>query len=101
MSINLQALQMIQPNTYINTENKDIKQTQTVSFQDQFKKALNNLNEAQLETEVKTEMLVNGEVDQLHDVMIAAEKSSLKLSLAVEVQSKVIESYNEIMRMQI
>ena len=46
-------------------------------------------------------MLVNGEIDQLHDVMIAAQKASLSMSLAVEVQSKVIDAYNEIMRMQI
>jgi len=101
MSVNLQALQTNQPITYINKNEQAEKKAVNQSFSDQFKHALNELNQAQIETGVKTEMLVNGEIDQLHDVMIAAQKSSLSMSLAVEMQSKVIDAYNDIMRMQI
>lgn len=101
MSIDLQALQSIQPTSYINTVNRTEENSVDNQFSDQLKQALGQLNNAQLETEMKTEMLVNGEIDQLHDVMIAAQKSSLSMNLAVEVQSKVIDAYNEIMRMQV
>lgn len=103
MSIDLQSLQSIQPisymksNPYIENKNNSIHN----QFSDQFKQALDNLNKSQIETEIKTEMLVNGDIDQLHDVMISAQKASLSMSLAVEVQSKVIDAYNEVMRMQI
>ncbi|MBU5594954.1 flagellar hook-basal body complex protein FliE [Amphibacillus sp. MSJ-3] len=101
MSIDLQALQSIQPTSYINRLNKTENSSTDNQFSNQLKQALEQLNNAQLETEMKTEMLVNGQIDQLHDVMIAAQKSSLSMSLAVEVQSKVIDAYNEMMRMQV
>ncbi|NMA91282.1 MAG: flagellar hook-basal body complex protein FliE [Amphibacillus sp.] len=101
MRIDLQTLQSTQPNTYIKANGPNGQDSIHNQFSTQFKQALNQLNQTQIESAQKTEMLVNGEIDQLHDVMIAAQKASLSMSLAVEVQSKVIDAYNEIMRMQI
>jgi flagellar hook-basal body complex protein FliE len=47
-----------------------------------------------------TQDLVLGRVDNIHDVMIAAEKARTAMNLTLEVRGKVIESYKEIMRMQ-
>ncbi|GAA4060120.1 MAG TPA: flagellar hook-basal body complex protein FliE [Bacilli bacterium] len=101
MRIDLQSLQSIQPDTYIKANNQTDQYSKQTQFSDQFKQALEQLNSSQIESGLKTEMLVNGQIDQLHDVMITAQKASLSMSLAVEVQSKVIDAYNEIMRMQI
>ena len=101
MRIDLQSLQAIQPDTYMNKNNQNEQNSIHNQFSDQLKQALGELNNSQIESEIKTEMLVNGQIDQLHDVMITAQKASLSMSLAVEVQSKVIDAYNEIMRMQI
>jgi len=72
-----------------------------VSFKNVLKTALEKVNKAELEADLKTEMLANGQIDQLHDVMISAQKASLTVETAVQIQQKVVDTYNEIMRMQI
>lgn len=42
-----------------------------------------------------------GEDIDIHSVIIAQEKASLALQFAVEVRNKVIEAYQEMMRMQV
>jgi flagellar hook-basal body complex protein FliE len=70
------------------------------SFQALFKDAINHVNSAQKESEKLTSQLVTGEVQDVHQVMIASQKASLSLDLTVQIRKRVIESYQEIMRMQ-
>ena len=44
---------------------------------------------------------ISGRTDNIHSVLIAAEKASISLQFIMEVRNKVIEAYQEIMRMQI
>lgn len=71
------------------------------TFADSLKGAIENLNEIQMESDSKTEALATGNIDDLHDVMITAQKASITLETTVQVQKKVIDAYNEIMRMQV
>lgn len=70
-------------------------------FSNALKNAVENLNEIQLESDKKTEALANGKIEDLHDVMITAQKASIMLETTVQIQKKAIDAYNEIMRMQI
>lgn len=45
--------------------------------------------------------LATGEVTDIAQVMIASERANLSLGLTIQVRNKVIEAYQEIMRMQI
>lgn len=46
------------------------------------------------------EAAIGGDVD-LHDVMIAAEKASVAMQLTVQVRNKLVEAYQDVMRMQV
>ncbi|MCZ0702558.1 flagellar hook-basal body complex protein FliE [Natronobacillus azotifigens] len=100
MGINLQALQTMQPTAFTNTPRSTVGEAHS-QFSNQLKNAIEQLNQSQIASEQKTIALVNGEIDDLHDVMITAQKASITMNMAVEMQSKVIDAYNEIMRMQI
>jgi len=63
--------------------------------------ALNYLEQIQAEGNQASQALITGEVSDLHTPVIAMEKANLSLSLAVTVRNKVINAYQEIMRMQI
>lgn len=63
--------------------------------------ALNRVNQLQIESDRNKMLLAIGEVDNLHDVTIAAEKANIALQLTLSVRNKVVEAYQEIMRMQI
>ena len=45
--------------------------------------------------------LLSGQDGSLHQAMIAMEEASLSFQLMVEVRNKLLESYQEVMRMQI
>lgn|SRR5690625_4377249 len=79
-------------------KNNSIKQQ---SFATHLQKALEHVDQLQRQSDFKTEQLVKGEVTDLHDVMITAQKASLTLETTVQIQRKVIDAYNEIMRMQV
>ncbi len=42
-----------------------------------------------------------GQSDQLHQSVIAMQEASVALSLMVQVRNKLVESYQELMRMQV
>ncbi|WP_026906115.1 flagellar hook-basal body complex protein FliE [Paucisalibacillus globulus] len=84
----------------ITQQNKTPGQAQA-SFANTLKNAISNVNDLQVLSDKKTEALALGKIDNLHDVMITAQKASITLGATVEVQRKAIDAYNEIMRMQV
>lgn len=83
-----------------------VKPKQTVaeaqqSFANTFKNAIETINHSQVASDKKTEALAKGEIDDLHDVMITAQKASITLQTGVQVQKKMVDAYNEVMRMQV
>lgn len=71
------------------------------SFASVLKQSIEKVNEAQIESDVLTQKLANGENVDLHQVMIASQKASITLSATMEIRNKVIEAYQEVMRMQV
>ncbi len=63
--------------------------------------ALDTVNDMQTRADRLTERLATGEVRDIHQVMIAVEQVNIALQLTMQVRNKVIESYQEIMRMQV
>ena len=48
-----------------------------------------------------TQKVLLGETDQLHQSMIAMQEASVAFSMMVEVRNKLVDSYQELMRMQV
>ena len=71
------------------------------SFADTLKAAVNNVNQAQLESDRKIQELATGKTKDVADVMITAEKADISLKLMTSVRNKIIEAYQEIMKMQV
>ena len=74
---------------------------QGVSFGDFLNKALDQVNNLQNESNLAEEKLATGESDDIAQVMIASEKANLALQLTVQIRTKVLDAYQEIMRMQV
>ncbi|MDQ0206348.1 flagellar hook-basal body complex protein FliE [Alkalicoccobacillus murimartini] len=71
------------------------------SFKAALSNALSEVNTMQNESSKKTEDLALGKPVELHDVMITGQKASVSLQATIEVRNKVVEAYQEIMRMQV
>jgi flagellar hook-basal body complex protein FliE len=71
------------------------------SFADQLQQAVSQVDNLQTQREEMVEGMVSGQVTEVHDVMIAAQESQLAFELLLEVRNKLLESYQEIMRMSV
>jgi len=71
------------------------------SFEPWLVNKFDELNENITESDMLVRKLAMGETENLHQVMIAMEKSKLQFSLLTEVRNKLLEGYQEVMRMQI
>lgn len=63
--------------------------------------ALEGLSRLQQEADARALQLAAGEPVELHEVMLAQDRASLGLQLAIQVRNKLVEAYQEIMRLQV
>ena len=59
------------------------------------------VNQQLLEGDAKLQKFVTGETANLHEVMLSLEKSKVSFELILAVRNKMLEAYQEVMRMQI
>ncbi len=71
------------------------------SFADTLKEAVGSVNVMQKAADVKAQELAVGKTHDIADVMITAEKADIALKLMVQVRNKIIEAYQDIMKMQV
>ncbi len=74
---------------------------ENINFKEVLLDALNNVNTLEQESAKMTEDFIAGRTDDIHSVLIASEKATISLQFIMEVRNKVMEAYQEIMRMQI
>ena len=66
-----------------------------------FVHALNQVNDAQSQAGQQVEAFIAGEQENLHEVMITMNQAKLSFQLMVEVRNKMMETYQELSRMQV
>jgi flagellar hook-basal body complex protein FliE len=71
------------------------------SFADTLKEAVQSTNELQKDADVKMQQLATGKTDDIAGVMLSAEKADISLKLMTTVRNKIINAYEEIMKMQV
>jgi len=62
---------------------------------------VNKVNELQVKADSDIQKLATGEAKNMHEVMLAVEKSGISFQFLTQVRNKALESYQEIMRMQV
>ncbi|MDL1971650.1 MAG: flagellar hook-basal body complex protein FliE [Deltaproteobacteria bacterium] len=70
------------------------------TFKDIFKKYLRDVDRQQKAAESAINQFLAGKMD-VHQVMIALEKADLSFRLLMKIRNKLLEAYQEIMRMQV
>ena len=75
--------------------------TAETSFADTLQNAIGQVNQAQQVADQKIQELATGRTDDVASVMIATEKADIALRTMMQVRNKIIDAYQEIMRMQV
>ena len=82
------------------TVNKMLKDSNT-AFGETLTQAVRDVNALQGEAGKAVQRMVSGEETDLHNVMVAVEKAKTSFDLLMEIRNKTIDTYKEILRMQI
>lgn len=59
------------------------------------------VNQTQIDSGRQVAGFLDGNGPELHTLMLGVEQANLSLEFAVQVRNKIVEAYNEIMRMQV
>lgn len=71
------------------------------TFSDTLKKFVEDVNSLQNKASDSIEKLGTGEITNVHQVMIAVEKAGTAMEFMLEIRNKIVEAYQEIMRMPV
>ncbi|PLX84501.1 MAG: flagellar hook-basal body complex protein FliE [Desulfuromonas sp.] len=70
-------------------------------FAEALKSAVSEVNRSQVEADGAVQSLHTGDGQNMHDAMISLEKADISLRMMVQMRNKVLEAYQEVMRMQV
>jgi len=71
------------------------------SFAQRMSDGLREVNQQLLTTQVDLQKLAVGEPVPLHELMIRLEESRISLQLMLQVRNRVLEAYQDMLRMQV
>jgi flagellar hook-basal body complex protein FliE len=70
-------------------------------FGDMVSQGLAQVNEQLQTSQTNLQRLATGDVQNLHEVMIQLEESRLSFQLMLQVRGRLLEAYQDVMKMQI
>ena len=85
----------------VTSAKKQAPQPESTSFSKILTDSLDQVSRLQHESNESIQDLVTGKHTNIHQTMIAAEKSSVTFELMMQIRNKTIAAYDKIMRMPI
>ena len=80
--------------------NKENNVKNDSSFDNILTESLKEVNSAQNEANSAVESLVAGRTENIHETMIQMQKASISFQMMMEVRNKLVDAYNEIIKMR-
>ncbi len=81
---------------------RDSKSTNgSLPFADMVKGLIRETDQQQLQSQDSVRQLITGETDSIHEVVLTTSRADLAFRLMMEIRNRLIESYQEVMRMQV
>ncbi len=71
------------------------------AFQAVFKDAVETVEQLRQSANATVDRFLSGESEELHQAAIATQRAELSFDLALQVRNKVVQAYQEVMRMQV
>ncbi len=71
------------------------------NFADTLKQFVNSVNDLQSKAGDSERAFLNGDIKDVHQVMIAVEEASVAFELLMEIRNKLLEAYQSLQRMPI
>jgi len=86
-------------NFFNSTQTSKAEKNTGSSFQNTLAELVNNVDNQIKESDQLTEDFAMGKNNNIHEVMIASEKAGISLKFLLQIRNKLLDAYQEIMRM--
>jgi flagellar hook-basal body complex protein FliE len=77
------------------------KKSEGPSFGETLKGLIGDVDKMQKTAEETTKRMLTGEIEDVHQVMVAMEEAQTSFQLMMEIRNKIVDAYKEVMRMQV
>ncbi|MBI1748063.1 MAG: flagellar hook-basal body complex protein FliE [Acidobacteria bacterium] len=71
------------------------------AFGQVLKDAIMEVNQVQKQSDEEIHKLMTGEVNDVHTALIAVQKADMSFQMMMQIRNKIVQAYQEIMRMQL
>jgi len=93
------ASELLNNSKSLDAKNKSTKEA-TQSFAETIEESLAKVNEMQAEKSLMIQDFATGKNQNVHELMISLQKAGLAMDMTSAVRNKVMQAYQEIMRIQ-
>lgn len=95
-------IQSLVPNaTNLLNNNKAQSVEKAPEFKDILKSIISETQDLRVKDQSNNAILATGQMDSLDSIMIDMEKADIALQFTLQIRNKILDAYQEIMRMQI
>lgn len=99
--MSIEAISYLPATQAIDAADKTATATTGSDFSSWLNQQVDVLNKQMVDSDNQLRSLAMGNAENLHQVMISLEKTKLSFELALQVRNKLLEAYQDVMRMQI
>ena len=85
----------------LQNQSQQAKTTSGKGFGDVLEDLVKETDKLQKDSATKVDGLASGSGDDIHDVMIAMTKADVSFRMMLEVRNKLVEAYQDVMRIQV
>ncbi len=97
----LSSIAPVQPVSPLSGAQPAGRTSSATSFSSLLESAINRVETSSSDAAKMTEKFIAGEGVDLHSVALAGQKASLQFEMLLQVRNKVVQAYQEVMRIQL
>lgn len=98
---NVQPLRGAFPTEVSKSRKQTLVSEGTHNFKDTLQGLVKDVDKMQKNAEETSRRLLTGEIEDVHQVMVAMEEAQTSFQLMMEIRNKIVEAYKEVLRMQV
>ncbi|MFY9176229.1 MAG: flagellar hook-basal body complex protein FliE [Caldicoprobacterales bacterium] len=92
---------LVQTTSALLNTNKTQSTEKSNGFKDILYSLMSETKDLRVRDQINNNLLASGQIDSLENVMIDMEKADIALQFTLQIRNKILDAYQEIMRMQI
>ena len=97
---NIPHIKPVMPNSILpGAGKKEGAESPDNSFTSILNDSIQEINRLQQNANQQVEKLANGEIKDVHQVMVAAQEANLTFTMMMQIRNKIVEAYQEISKM--